>query len=393
MTAYADAGALEIDHIYNGIEVDSQKAYISLVITPNRMLDPWCTEELSYTGTVTRRRCQKIAVRLPKLGSIKFDHYYDWHSSEDKSIRQSHRYLVASLRFDLRTFNSEGMLKEIVAPIEDILLLASFGSRTPTRCAGWIVSDSSIFTQYYRRHLWLPQGKQRHKTSINGGLVELADFERFLNHTISVFQKSDIKREIRQAIFALDNSSEETIERRFVSLYSAFEGLVDGLIQNHLKERFTTDKKQRQSTINKLLKLLDQWYEEKIISEELRRQFAKQIKGVQSISLSEKYKILDTIVAFQHKDLWPIIGQGKIMSLYRIRNLIVHGSSLEERHLDGVVNANSHIEWLLERLLCAIFRWPLEKTDISHTSLLSYWSHELVNWKLAAKSFDSPHEV
>lgn len=188
-----------------------------------------------------------------------------------KAIRQSHRCLVANLRVGKRASSSEDLLKEVMVPIDDILLLASLGSQTPTRCAGWILADSLAFVQYYRRQLQLPQGKQRHKTITNGGLAELADFKKFLNHTISVFQKSGVKREIRQAIFALNNSSEETIERRFVSLYSAFEGLMDGLIQGHLKKRFATDKKLRQSTQNKLLKLLDQWYVEKTITEEIRK--------------------------------------------------------------------------------------------------------------------------
>lgn len=102
---------------------------------------------------------------------------------------------------------------------------------------------------------------------------------------------------------------------------------------------------------------------------------------MQSVSLSEKYTILENVIGFQHKDLWPIIGEGKIVSLYRIRNLLAHGASLEEKHLDGVVNANYHIEWLLERLLCAVLQWPLDKTDLSNTSLMGYWNHELVDWK------------
>ena len=385
-TAKASAYAFEHCH-FRGNGEATTKTHLSLLLTPNRMLEPFRIIEQSYKGTIKQEPGKAISVKVPILGKIQFDFHYDWEDSKDHRVRQSRRYLVANLRSKFPVHDSEGLMREVVTPIEDLLLLTGFASRTPMRCAGWLAGSSLGHVEYYKRDVALPPGKQRHRTITNGGLLELSDFEAFLNHTIVRFQNSSLKREIRHAFYALENCVEQTIEQKFVSLFSAFEGLVDGLIGDHAKQRFAKEKGLRDTTRDRILHALAEWVDGGEISEGIRNQFAKQVKGVQSISQSERYKLLGQVVAFNPEDLWPLIGQGETMSLYRIRNWIVHGSSMDDRHFPALVIADHHIEWHLERLICAILDWPLEKTDLSPNALRSYWLPDTVNWKGAAQDF------
>jgi len=391
-SAIGNVGALETVLFMDLPHARKRRTHLTLFLTPNRMLHPNRSEALSFTGAVRHRKLgadDRVSVKVPHVGSVRFDYHHDWQFSEDQDVRQSRRYLVANVLASVPALESSTILKSVVRPIEDLLLLAAFASRTPTRCAGWLAADHIVYAEYYRRRISLPTGKQRHRTIANGGLLGPTDFSQFLNHAINVFYKSNVQSEIRQSIYALNNSSEQTIEYRFISLFLAFEGLMEGLIADHARDRFAKDKPIRKTVREDLLKQLDAWVNENRISDELRSQFAKQINRVQAISLPERFKMLSKNIPFVHGDLWPIVSTGTTMSLYKIRNLLAHGSSFEERNFDALTNAGHHIEWHLERLLCAVLGWPMEKTDLASSALKRYWVPELLDWKEASRAIKS----
>lgn len=393
-TALADAQGVELTDFHGRTqraEGSSQrrrkKTHISLFLTPNRMLYPFRMSQISYRGTIKQDRGQLVQVTAQSLAKVTFDFHYDWESSEDQRERKTLRYLVANLKAAVPAESRVAIETEVLTPFEDLLLLAGFGSRTPTRCCGWIAVDDATSSEYFRRGLVLPTGRQRHRTIVNGGLVALADFPEFLEKGIAAFRRSKVQESLRQAFYALANSAEQTIEQSFLSLFSAFEGLIDGILGDAKRARFEEDRGVRERARARLEVILGQWVARGEISEEVKRQLSAQIGRVQTISLAERYSLLQATTRLATTDLWPVIGKGDTMSLYRIRNRLSHGTPMEQRHCDALMVAGHHIEWLLERLVCAVLEWDLGRTDLSDTR--SYWPEGTVNWQEAERQFRS----
>jgi len=389
VSAIGSVGTLEKIHWLGDYQTGPVKTLLTLFLTPNRMLQPWRIAEYSFTGEVKYHRGKKsdtISLRVPGVGVVAFENYFEWDSDSASNTSQSTRFQCATVVTGIPATDSDAILRYVVGPLEDLLLLAGFASRTPTRCAGWLACDGIAAVDHYRRQVSLPPGKQRHRTITNGGLVELVNFRKFLVASIRTFDKSVFKTQIRQAIYALNNSPDDTIEHRVVSLFSAFEGLVDAIVSAGAKSTFAKDTKKRDSVRDALLAHLEEWVKTNELSEELCKQFAKQIRNISSISLSARYAILDKTIEFEHRDLWPIVATGKTKSLYVLRSRLAHGAPFEERHFEALVTAGQHLEWLVERLICAVLKWPLEKTDLSVAALPTYWGKEWLDWQRAEKA-------
>lgn len=364
------------------------KATISAVLTPNPMLQPFAMDRVSLNGSITAdQKAHKIKVRAPGLGQVTFEHRYEWDSSVDHRVRFSRRYLCAEWKASASRVTNETTLKGSLKPLDDLVLLAGFASRTPTRCVGCMVTGSDLWAELFRRDVHIFSGRQRYKTKVNGGLVELGDFAQFLSHASAAFERCKFKDEVRHALFALENRADNTIEQGFVDLFSAFEGLLEALVAEATRDRFKKDAALRRKTRNRLLNALEEWLQAGEISEEIRNQFARQIGNLQSVSFAEKYRTLKKVVRnYADDDLWPMIATGDTVSLYVVRNRLSHGAVVPEDQIDAVWDASHHLEWLLERLIIAILEWPLEETDLSPNGVRSYWRPELTEWQASANS-------
>src|SRR6185437_10731727 len=339
-------------------ELAGKRTSISVIVTPNRLLNPWRSEELSYRGTVKMHPGQRRIVTDPALGKVTFEHLYEWNSSEDDALRQSRRYLIADFETDVPVEDKQG-LRALLPLVDDLLLLWGFVTRTPMRAAGWIARGSTGHSEHYRRDMRLPDGRQRYRTIVNGGLTEPDRLQPFVRAAIKQFRKSPFQIQLRNALWALENIPDETLERKFVSLFSAFEGLMDALIAEPARKKSAADKKKRDQLRDRLLAGLAVAIKELDAPEHLHIQFTGAIRNVQALSFAERYRLLRKTRKVELDDIWPITATGDTMSLYRIRNLLAHGRTVEMKHFDAIADAGHHIEWALERLICTALAWPI----------------------------------
>lgn len=84
-----------------------------------------------------------------------------------------------------------------------------------------------------------------------------------------------------------------------------------------------------------------------------------------------RYSLKDAWVQFISNNsidtdcLWPIFAVGKDKpGLSDIRNLLIHGENANFSSL--YMYAQDHIQLLLERIICCLLHWPLERTNISN---------------------------
>ncbi|HXQ21121.1 MAG TPA: hypothetical protein VN812_05565, partial [Candidatus Acidoferrales bacterium] len=87
---------------------------------------------------------------------------------------------------------------KLLAPLEDVLLLAAVAVRQRTVCVGWEASDSSVHVRYYRRGLSIPTEKKNH--GFNQALIEPQDFSRFLRRAHQIFRNAPEQELLRQAV-------------------------------------------------------------------------------------------------------------------------------------------------------------------------------------------------
>lgn len=367
------------------------KVTVSAVLSPNVMLAPWSMDRVSSSGAIVPdSKARKVKVKVAGLGSVTFEHRYEWGDSPDHRVRYSCRYLCAEWKVGAKLIRDEASLRAAMLPLDDLMLWVGFASRTPTRCVGCMVSGREFWAEWFRRDVRVCTGRQRYRTRGNSGLVGLEDLGQFLTRAMAALAGSHFKPELRHALYALENRLDSNIEQGFVDLFSAFEALLDAISGEECKKRFQAEAAHRKAARDRLLKTLEEWVGAKEISAELRNQFAKQIRNVQSVSFAEKYRtLLRLLPAFSYDDLWPMIASGDTISLYLVRNRLSHGAVVTEDQIDAVWTASRQLEWLLERLIVAILGWPLEDTDLAAAAIGSTWSNRFVDWAVASKLLGS----
>jgi hypothetical protein len=78
-------------------------------------------------------------------------------------------------------------------------------------------------------------------------------------------------------------------------------------------------------------------------------------------------------------DLWPLLDRSKGRSLKDIRNRIAHGQPLNSREEYFLSFAAENLKWLVERMLLAIFKWPIQKSKVRKESLAHFTAHDWSN--------------
>jgi hypothetical protein len=384
--ALADAGTLEVCKIIDVKDAQRKLAVVSLVLTRNDVLERLIPARLAFPDEKSGDEDHRTLL-FPSIGHSSFGIHYDWSGDNTQRHIQAKYCLVAKFEMKLKLLESAEELAEHLPEIDNSLLLFGFATRIPMRCVGWIVQTGRSTAEYYRRTQWLLDSVSRQKKQTAEGLVHLKSLLLFLEKSATTFHHSVHKDSIKNAIHALNNSVEETIETRFLSLFAAFEGLLTSLTKDSVKRNHSKKKAERTKVREKLVLAIQEMESKESISEETREQFLKAVRNVELFSFSDKLRELARHFPSGCKDLWPLVEPNSGMSLYRLRNTLAHGRGFKAHHLTSVVVACHHIECHLERLLCSTFEWPLEFTDIEVGSLRRHWHDETVDWRIPYSRF------
>ncbi|MEA2490569.1 MAG: hypothetical protein QOH21_2361, partial [Acidobacteriota bacterium] len=86
-------------------------------------------------------------------------------------------------------------------------------------------------------------------------------------------------------------------------------------------------------------------------------------------------------------DLWPVVGKAREMPLSEIRNRIVHGVVFDRTQIEALHRAGEHLRWTIERMLLAIFGWPVDESNVRPEMLRIYFAKmNLDNYRRAMRT-------
>lgn len=374
------ADSLEVCRHFDNDPIE-ENAVVKIVLTSNSVLEQLVPVQFKLFFPMEERRNKRPSVHVPPIGRIFFDRHYDSAVDESGRVLTTNYYLVARFSKAIGVLDAASEVGTLIPRIDDLVLICSYATRVHTACVGWLVEQGRSRGEYYRRDKWIPEGKLRRPKRGLHGLVPIQLMPRFLRQATAIAVKSPMRTEIRLAIQSLNNSVNETIEKRFLSLFSAVEGLLETLTKK-LAERVKVSDQKKNAPLRKSLGKVLTWnLVEGEIDCDTHDRFSKRINEFGGMSFVKKVKILNNRYHLQDDDLWPLIGPNSQVTLYKIRNVLAHGRGFEQIKIAPLMAACRHIECMLERMLCTIFKWPLQDTDIDVGSLSEYWHEETVDWR------------
>lgn len=160
---------------------------------------------------------------------------------------------------------------------------------------------------------------------------------------------------------ARKNTSEVNIsEEMYLSLFSAVEGLL--LIYRRLarKECIVSGNQWK-----KIHHVLHEAIKNCPCTEKQKEAMTAKLAELNRYSLKEAWGQFTSNNSIDTDCLWPIFAVGKDRpGLSDIRNLLIHGENANFSSL--YMYAQDHIQLLLERIICCLLYWPLERTNISN---------------------------
>jgi hypothetical protein len=344
--------------------VSKEPTSIVFWLSPNKMLSPFIISTSSYTGDRTLKRGRQIEIELSPEVKLRFDKHFQSSTTEKGDFLQWSN-LVAESSIAHAANDIESVRSLILPKYDDLLLIASLGSRTRTACVGWQAADGRSVTKYFRRDIWIPNGFSL--PSFNHGLVSLADFGEFLHVGYSSFGALEDPQPVRQAIYAVIPGRSRTLEEDFLSLFSGLEELILDF--------------RRRANLEWVLSSSD-W----LILRDHLKEAVKNCPGL-SLSSDQRARIyakmgeLNRIplrVAFDKfcenyrvglDDLWDVFSTAAGPSLYNIRNRLTHGESLPLEAYEALSVATEHLRWTLERILLSVLGWSVARSEVNRDFL------------------------
>lgn len=325
--------------------------------------------ESKYTGQITHDfiNTDDLKFELPGLGVLQFEKRFSSKSIDaafDTDEMVGFPVGRLTLNVPIRLSDNENLVeiikKKINPKIDYILSIIGFMNE---RRVSWhkfqVCINRSVYT-YYRNTpdvATFIRGKDRETC------IPQWEFSAFLKNAIERLSDSPYRYRMKVAFdtIARKNTSEVNISAEmYLSLFSAVEGLL--LIYRRLAKK-------------EYIVSGNQWKKIHHVLHEAIKDFkcTEKQKEAMTAKLPElnRYSLKDAWVQFISNNsidtdcLWPIFAVGKDKpGLSDIRNLLIHGENANFSSL--YMYAQDHIQLLLERIICYLLHWPLERTNISN---------------------------
>lgn len=195
------------------------------------------------------------------------------------------------------------------------------------------------------------------------------EFSAFLKNAISLLNNSPYRYRMKVAFdtIARENTSEVNIsDEMYLSLFSAMEGLL--LIYRRMahKENIFDNKRWKKihHKLHEAIKTIcsDDFQEEAMVAK---------LPELNRYSLNSVWKQFVSDHHLDIKYLWPVFCTGEDKpGLSDIRNLLIHGENADFIFL--YMYAQYHVQLILERMICNLLQWPLDKTTINNKNIMDY---------------------
>lgn len=329
-------------------------------ITPNIMLRPAETPTYSFTGDVSVNLVRNFIFTLENKTQLNFINNYKYLESDNNEI-VSFPELVAE--FDINSCDKNQLLS--FGFVDDFLMLTSFSARQRCVCLGWNTFDSSEVTRYYRRDIVIPEVKE--KQGFLDTLIDVKDFESFINTAYDIFVKTEEKDLLRQAIHKCIGKENSTFESNYLRLFSALETLVL-LHRKKCNIEFITDETEWGS-LRKELKGFIKSHSIFSSNKKKRELLYEKLPELNRVSFSTAFNSFCKFYNIDLNDLWPIINRQEGISLADIRNKLVHGDTFSRSQQRALMSADEHLRWIVERSILSVLGWQYSKSKASQEFL------------------------
>jgi hypothetical protein len=352
-------------------------------LTPSFMLTPEKLIQKEYTGVISVEKIREKIFTLSNGIQLNFDTHFKYRKNEEGD-RVTYTELVAE--FEKKVIKSLD-IKNILTYLNDFLLLVSLAERRSCVCAGWDTISYQHRIKYFKRDIRIPK-KQNRRIHHSEMLIDVSDFKNYITEVYKNYTHIDGKEFIRQAIYHVIDLEKQFIGNSFVSLYSAIENILLFYRRSKALEYVIANsdwidlKKQLKKHIKEYLR------EHLNINDKGKRKlFYEKLDELNRISFSTVFNKMCEEFCIELGDLWPLVDKMDGVSLSDIRHKLVHGDIFNPPQYRALLAATKHLQWILERLILSILKWPIEKSNVCK-EVISSWPayHE---WQNDRKAFSS----
>ena len=351
------------------------RAHVAYWITPNFHLQPFKDRRTSYTGRVTVLR---TPVRQFTVSGVRltFDRYFRYATGEDGTEITFTEPVAAGWVPRLAA------VPALLAPLEDVLLLASFAARQRTVCVGWEAADSSVRELHYRRGISIPREKTGHGS--NQVLISPEDFASFLRRAHRVFSRAPeqdlLRQSIQQLVYDDDNA---LLTSTFLLFFGAAEALVLRFRRLYGMENILPPRSWRSVSrrVRRAIETDDTLTADTVslvtekIAELNRVPFAAAVRG-----FCRKHQV-------DLSDLWLLVATDGGVSLANIRNRFSHGELIGDEEYRVLLFAREHLRWTVERMVLGLFGWPMNRSQVHGGVAATIPDHHLAQAVIVSSSF------
>lgn len=357
-TISGDPQDLRIIRVINNTNLD-KKTFLTLWVSPNKLLSPFLSQNVSYDGTVEHKCVRQLFFEINDNVKHEFIKNYRYRTEENDDLIQW-SFLVSSCQIDIPAIETDIIKNSILEDFDNFLLISSFASRERTACLGWEACDSHHFVQYYRGNYVFPEIES---SNSNNELIDRYDFEKFIEKAYISFQKYNNKLALQSSLHAAVSAKESAIEKSFLTVFAGIETLIlDFKRINDLEFILPeNDWKELRKYLEKAVKKSTN----PVVESDKRASIYKKLGELNRISLRESYDLFCIEYNIEHNGLWPLFGQPNTVGLVDIRNRIIHGDPFPRDISHSLVIANEHLKYILERAILRILNWNIEDSKVS----------------------------
>lgn len=356
-------------HIVRHLKANEEAQHTQIVfwLSPNKFLTPFMSSTSSYTGDLKYERVRNVEFVIKNDVRLIFDKHFRSKTAENDDFVQW-SFLVACAELEVPANDVVTLKEKILPAVDDFLLIASFAARQRTGCLGWTATDKNSYTTFYRGNYVFPDFVSNN--SLDNGLIDIKDFERFIQTCYSAFLEFENKLAVRDALHSIVPSQSRTLETTFLKVFAGLEALVLDFRKMENLEFIVPEN--RWSSLRKYLqKCLKNLTEPKLETEQ-RASMYRKLNELNRVSLREAFDLFCKKYSIDLTDLWPVFGRNDLVGLVDIRNKLIHGDPFPHDMFGSLIVAKEHLLYVIERVLIRILKWNVAETKIRPAYLKSH---------------------
>ena len=201
-----------------------------------------------------------------------------------------------------------------------------------------------------------PQG-----VSITEPLIAEADLEEFLGAT-SPGDGAELNDILQRAVLFTVNSRGQGVEVSFLSLSAALESMLTFFRRQDDYEILAAKEfSELESDLKKWLK-----QQPALAGESAKRALIyEKLPELNRFPFSSIFRKFCEHYSLDLSDLWPVTGKHAEWPLMEVRHRLVHGDPFRNRPDEAMACAQTHLTWVVERMLLAMLGWPIERSNVN----------------------------